>query len=236
MEGNKTAPELTPGGDPLSPSMWMYSPFFPDEMFAVEGKWVRSLMRLGFRQLTITKVARNLNRLWPGTMFANREEMRCAMNDWLRAESHPLIISKLRVRYLFSADERAELNALMILALAHVLGVEARTLFSRQKPSDSIGMFRCIAVVADNIYQRTYIMPTKDAALHRCFTDLLVGSSKVTASPQDWYRATFECVELEHWPTGVSVEELLVCLGRIGMKCVDQRSGRLFSRISDEPS
>jgi hypothetical protein len=228
--------QLHQKGAALAPSVWMYSASYPNELFAVEGKWARALMHVGFRQLTISKVSRNFNLLWDKSHFVNREELRDALNQWLHHEGHELVISKMRLKYMFAGDERSEINDLIVRAMAAVFNVELRMLFSRRAPAKDTGLFRCVVIVAEQIFHRVYVASSNEAATQRCLLDLLVGETKVTTSPNDWYKASIECVELASWNGAISIEELTIWLGHIGMKFVDRRNANLISPTKDEQS
>ena len=228
-------PRLTDKKSDLLPSKWMYSTAYPAELFVVEGKWVRSLMQIGFRVLTIAKVYRNLERLWKDTLLVNRDDLCDHANEWLREGGHELVISKRRMDYVFQGDERAELNDLFVKAIAAALGVPAGQLYADKLEASGLGLYRCIVVVAEEIYQRAYVAVSAAAAAQRCLLDLLVGPERITSRPEDWYKATVECVELEAWQGSVSAEELAEWLGRIGMRFVGQKNTRQYSRISDMP-
>ena len=233
MAKNKVIfPQVSDVKDHLAPSVWMYSMYYPNELFVVEGKWERSMMHLGFSKLTIAKVSRCLNALWKKSHFINQEEFRDALNTWLRKEGHELVISKLRLRYMFHGDERAEINDLFVRAMAAAFDVELRALFSKRTPAHGSGLYRCVVIVGDKVYQRVYVASSNQAATQRCLLDLLVKPSKITTRPGDWYKASIECVELVFWDGAISVEELTTWLGHIGMKFVDRRDA---TRILPKP-
>jgi hypothetical protein len=235
MEKRKTYIPLKDNGDPLAPSKWMYAPSYPADLFVVEGRWVHALMQLGFRTLTVSKVSRRVKALWKQSHFVNRDEFRERINTWLREEEYPLIVSRRRLDYVFSGDERAEINDLFVMAIAAAFDRPVGKLFAERGAVDNIGVYRCMVVLTGTVYHRIYLAPSVDAATQRCILDLLIGPSRVTAQHGDWFKATVECVELKAWKGGIAIEDLVTWVGHIGMKLVDTSSQAQPSRISDEP-